>query len=262
MLRVVGCITQEHDLGFVALACLVCLLATNTSVRLLGLPSRRRTSGRARSAPAPPSWRSASASGPPISSASWPSAPTCRSASTLPLCVLSLVLAIVATAIAFAIMRGTRLQRCGLDHRQRAYPRGRNRRDAFRRHAVLAGTGRDPLRSRTCRRFAVPGRLLLDRRHGAAGRRAAGWAAIFLTLAVAFTHFIAMGAVTLEPGRRRWPTPLAIPSSVLAMATGGCVLPDPRPGRRRLVFDQHFTGRLAAGGAPLSRRWPTQPSKV
>ncbi len=29
-------------------------------------------------------------------------------------------------------------------------------------------------------------------------RRAAEWAAIFLTFAVAFTHFIAMGSVTLE----------------------------------------------------------------
>src|ERR1700733_830708 len=35
MLRVVACVTQYHDQGLVALACLVCVLATNATARLL-----------------------------------------------------------------------------------------------------------------------------------------------------------------------------------------------------------------------------------
>src|SRR3954451_3256020 len=35
MARVVGCITQHHDLGFLALACLVCILATRACTHLM-----------------------------------------------------------------------------------------------------------------------------------------------------------------------------------------------------------------------------------
>ena len=107
MLRVVGCITQDHDLRLVALACLVCLLSAHTSARLLN-PRRdvEQEGARALHAPQqPPSWRSMHwASGPPISSACWPSARTSRSALTCTvLCILSLVLSIAATAIAYTI---------------------------------------------------------------------------------------------------------------------------------------------------------------
>jgi diguanylate cyclase (GGDEF)-like protein/PAS domain S-box-containing protein len=47
MLRVVGCLTQDHDLGLVALACLVCVMTTNASTRLLTSQRQNGASRRA-----------------------------------------------------------------------------------------------------------------------------------------------------------------------------------------------------------------------
>ena len=102
MLRVVGCITQDHDLGLVALACLVCLLSAHTSVRLLN--PRRDVEQGARAI------RTATAILA-FSTGVWTThfiamlafRPDIALSFDVPLCILSLVLSIAATAIAYMI---------------------------------------------------------------------------------------------------------------------------------------------------------------
>lgn len=102
MLRVVGCITQEHDLGLVALACLVCLLATNTSLRLLGShqdgyqQQRVTRTGAAIMAFSTGVWATHFIS----MLAFRPGVPV---GFDVPLCILSFVISIAATAVAFTI---------------------------------------------------------------------------------------------------------------------------------------------------------------
>ena len=102
MLRVVGCITQDHDLRLVALACLVCLLATHTSVRLLN-PRHQADQ-----------WAGVIRSGTAILAFSvgvWTThfigmlafRPDMPVSFDVPLCVLSLLLSIAGTALAYAI---------------------------------------------------------------------------------------------------------------------------------------------------------------
>ena len=110
----------------------------------------------------------------------------------------------------------------------------------------LRGAGDDPLRSGAWSRFRpLHGRLVHRHRDGAAGRPIRRWAAIFLTLAVAFTHFIAMGSVTLDPVGGAGATPLAIPRAELAMATVGACFLILTLALAASILDQHFTRRLA-----------------
>src|ERR1700760_763355 len=102
MLRVAGCLTQDHDLGLVALAALVCLLATFTSARLL----------QERDGDDPRRWRirtaaSAVAFGTGVWNLHFISIlafrPTVPFGFDLPMCILSLIVMIGAASIAFTI---------------------------------------------------------------------------------------------------------------------------------------------------------------
>jgi diguanylate cyclase len=244
MLRVVGCITQDHDLGLVALACLVCLLATTTSAHL-AIPRRDGEQ-----------WPRAIRTGTGILAFSigvWtthfisilafrPNVPVTFDA---PLCILSLVISIVATTIAFSIV-----------------PRVRGAKAATIASGLTLAAGIGAMHFVGMRSLLVPGVIHYDPDLVIASlcldifcsvlamallaRRAAGWAAVCMMFAVAFTHFVAMGSVTLELTGEMATAPLAIPRSVLAMAIGTAFFLLLALAITAAVLDQHFTSRLAA----------------
>jgi diguanylate cyclase (GGDEF)-like protein/PAS domain S-box-containing protein len=244
MLRVVGCITQDHDLGLVALACLVCLVATNTSARLV---TPRRTGEQ---------WPRAIRTGAGILSFSigvWTThfismlafRPDVAASFDVPLCILSLIVSIVATFVAYTIR-----------------PREPGAIAATVASGLVLAAGIGAMHFIGMRSLRVPGVILYDpglvvaslslgavcsiAAMGLLARRAAGWASVFLTLAVAFTHFVAMGSVTLELAGGTAVTPLAIPKSDLVLAaTGACFL-ILILALTASILDQHFTSRLAA----------------
>jgi diguanylate cyclase (GGDEF)-like protein/PAS domain S-box-containing protein len=170
-----------------------------------------------------------------------------------PLCILSLVVSIVATAVAFKL----RPTEGGRGTSAVASDRGTS---AVASGLVLAA-GIGTMHFLGMRSMRVPGTIhfdpdlvvaslvlgamcaiiamrLLQRRRGA-------WAAIFLMLAVAFTHFVAMGAVTLDVTDGAGVPPLAIPKSELVMAIGGACVLILALALAASMLDQHFTSRLA-----------------
>jgi diguanylate cyclase (GGDEF)-like protein/PAS domain S-box-containing protein len=243
MLRVIGCITQEHDLSLVVLACLVCLLATNTSVRLLGPRSggdrQRRLirTGAAIMAFSIGVWTThfigmlAFHLGVPVSF-------------DVPLCILSVVLSIVATTIAFMIR-----------------PRIPGSTSSIIASGLVLAAGIGAMHFVGMLSMEIQGVIHYDLDLVVASlslgalctiaamallsRRSAGWASIFLALAVAFTHFVAMGSVTLDPAGVPDVTPLAIPRSELALATVGACLLILALALAASIFDQHISRRLA-----------------
>lgn len=210
MLRVVGYITQNHDLRLVALACLVCVLATSVTTRLLvphsgqtGQQSGIRT-GAAIVAFSTGVWTTQFIS----MLAFRPDVPT---SFDVPLCILSLVLSVVATTVAFTI---------------RPREPGATALTVASSLVLIAGIGAMHfLGMRSLRMAGVihfdPDLVIVSLFLGALCmiaamwllvHRAAGWAPILLTLAVVSQHFIAMGSVTLQRMGGVAITPLAIPS--------------------------------------------------
>jgi diguanylate cyclase (GGDEF)-like protein/PAS domain S-box-containing protein len=243
MLRIVGCITQDHDLGLVALACLVCLLSAHTSARLLN--PRRDVEQGARTI------RTATAILA-FSTGVWTThfiamlafRPDVPLSFDVPLCVLSLVLSIAATTIAYMIR-----------------PRERTDHAAIVTSGLTLAVGVGAMHFVGMRSLHVPGIIHYDpdlvvaslslgtlcsiTAMGMLVRRATVWASIFLTLAVAFTHFVAMGSVTLELVGGMAVTPLAIPKSELVMAAAGACFLILTLALTTSVLDQHFASRLA-----------------
>jgi diguanylate cyclase len=242
MLRVVGCITQHHDLGLVALACLVCVLATNASARLLtsrggdASPRRGVQIGAAVLAFSVGVWAThfigilAYHPGVPFSF-------------DVPLCIFSLILVLGATTLAFTLDR--RMQ-------------GTAPMIVIRGVILAAGIG--AMHFAGMRSMLTPGTLHYDAdlvvAALAAGtvfsiaamdllaRRRPGLASVFLTLAVASTHFIAMGSVTLELVAGAEIPPLGISLSALAGATVGASLLIMTLALAASVVDQTHGNRL------------------
>jgi diguanylate cyclase (GGDEF)-like protein len=243
MLRVVGCITQHHDLGLVALACLVCVLATNATARLLtnragyGFPRRGVQHGAAILAFSVGVWAThfigmlAYHPGVPFSF-------------DVPLCIFSLILVLGATTFAFTLDQ----------HMQGTAPT-----TVIRGVILAAGIG--TMHFAGMRSMLTPGTLHYDAdlvvAALAAGtvfsiaamdsltRRKAGLASVFLTLAVSSTHFIAMGSVTLELVAGAEVPPLGISLSALAGATVGASLLIMALALTASVVDQRHGNRLA-----------------
>jgi diguanylate cyclase (GGDEF)-like protein/PAS domain S-box-containing protein len=252
MRRVVGCILQDHDLGLVALACVVCILAANTSIRLLGA---RQDEDR---------WQRAIRSNLAIlafSTGVWTThfismlafrhgVPVSTEASDAPvsfdvsLCILSLVLAILATAVAFTI----------------GWRQASTRMSIVSSGLVLAA-GIGAMHFVGMRSMHLPGTVHYDPDLVVASvslgafwavaamwllaRRSTGWAAVCLTLSVLFTHFIAMGSVTLELVSGMEVSPLALRKSELVMATSGACFLILALALAASMFDQHMATRLA-----------------
>jgi diguanylate cyclase (GGDEF)-like protein/PAS domain S-box-containing protein len=243
MLRVVGCIVQDHDWGLVALACLVCLLATHTSVRLLN-PRRDGEEG----ALAIRTGTAILAFGTGV----WTThfigmlafRPDIPLNFNVPLCVLSLVLSVAATAIAYTIR-----------------PRERDDYAAIVASGIVLAAGIGAMHFVGMRSLLVPGIIHYDidlvvaamvlvtvcsiAAMAMLARRAVVWASVLLALAVAFTHFVAMGSVRLELVGGMAVTPLAIPKSELVMAAAGACLLILTLALTASALDQHFASRLA-----------------
>jgi diguanylate cyclase (GGDEF)-like protein/PAS domain S-box-containing protein len=243
MLRVVGCITQAHDPGLVALALLLCVLATTTSLRLL-VPRRNDNQQNIR-------FRLATAILA-FSIGVWTThfigmlafRPGMPVGFDLPLCLLSLLIAICATTVAFTIradkggiaasfiVRGLVLAAgIGAMHFVGMLSMHVPGVIHYDTDLVIASLSLGSL-------CAITGVWLLD-------RRALGWAVAALTLAVAFTHFVAMGSVSLDLAGGMDTAPLAIPRSALVTATGGACVLIMTLALTASIFDQHFTNRLA-----------------
>jgi diguanylate cyclase len=240
MLRVVGCIMQEHDLGLVAVACLVSLLATNTSASLLG-PRHdgdpwQRVARIATSVIA-------------FSTGVWtthfismlafrPALPVSFDVSR---CVLSFLLSVGATAVAFTIRQ-----------------RGSGGPASIVSSGLVLAAGIGAMHFVGMGSLQIPGVIHYDPNLVVAAlvigalctitamrlMTARFGAGLFLTLAVASIHFIAMGSVTLEPMAGTSVAPLAVPKAVLVLATGGASFVILILAIAASVFDQHFTGRL------------------
>jgi diguanylate cyclase (GGDEF)-like protein len=162
----------------------------------------------------------------------------------IPLCILSLALAITGTAVAFTI---------------RPRDRGAKPPLIVASGLVLAagiGTmhfvGMGSMRLNAILQFdpgLVAASLLLGAICAVAGMwllasQARVWAAVALTFAVLFTHFVAMGSITLCQADGLVVPQLGLPKSELVMATtGGCLL-ILALALIASVLDGHFTNRL------------------
>ena len=244
MLRVVGRITQDHDLGLVALAFLVCLLATTTSAHLV-IPRRDGEQ-----------WPRAIRTGTGILAFSlgvWTThfismlafRPNVPVRFDVPFCILSLVVSVVFSSIAFSIA-----------------PRGQVSNAATIASGLILAAGIGAMHYVGMGALRAPGIIHYD--HGPIvvavfvtalcsiaamailARRAAVWTAIVLTFAVTITHFITSGSVTLELTGAMPDAPLAISRSDMAMAIGSAFVLLLAMAVTAAVLDQHFTSRLAA----------------
>jgi len=268
MLRVIGCITQEHDLRLVGLALLVCILATNTSVRLLMHgASRQDAHGRA--------WTGAAMVA--FSCGVWTThflgmlafLPDLPSTIDVPLGILSLALVAVPAQVAFSLWARLPAGRQVVSDRMASWHKASGRL-ARRRLAswclatavgLLIDAGIGLMHFVGMRSLRMPAAIHYDPGLVAASlglgavcsvaairglqhKRAAS-AAMLLTLAVVAVHFLGMGAMTLEPVGALDAGAPSIPKSLLAIATGGgCLL---ILGLALLAFrlDQHVSTRLA-----------------
>ncbi len=222
MLRVAGCITQHHDLGLVALALLVCVLAANASVRLLisrdGAGSRRYGFRNGAAIVA-------------FSAGVWAThfigvlayRPGVPFGFDVPLCVLSFALVAGATVLAFRMGR----------HRPATAMM------SVARGSVLA-IGIAAMHFTGMIALEIPARLHYEPSlvgmalvSGAAFAIAAMWllargslilTSLFLTLAVTATHFVAMVSVILEPTGNPDVASAGVSQITLASATGGAAL--------------------------------------
>jgi diguanylate cyclase (GGDEF)-like protein len=244
MFRVVGSITQNHDLGLLALAGLICALAAHTSIRLLrpaGDNALLRSTIR--------DWAAVVA----FATGVWTTHFTAMLAFhpdmpvsfDIPLCILSLALAIIGTAVAFTI---------------RPRHRGASPLMIVASGLVLAAgigamhfVGMASMRVSAILQFdpgLVVASLLLGAICGVAGMwllaaQAQVWAAVSLTFSVLFTHFVAMGSITLCQADGLVVPPLGLPKSELVMATTGACLLLLALALIASILDGHFTRRLA-----------------
>ncbi|WP_428487507.1 bifunctional diguanylate cyclase/phosphodiesterase [Rhodopila sp.] len=223
MLRVIGCVVQKHDLGLVATALLVCILAALTSVRLLARGASSQTG-------LPTAWVAAAAVT--FSCGVWTThflgmlafVPGLPFTFSLSLCALSLAFIALPSRIAFglwidrprswsmAIIAGLSIN-AGIVMTHFAGMRSL-RLPAVIHYDLVPIVVSLILGALLC----IAAIRMLDRTHTVP-------AALLLTLAVSSVHFIAMGAVKLEPVAGTDVIPMSIAKSTLAILTvGGCLL--------------------------------------
>ena len=223
MLRVVGCITRDHDLRLVVVACLVCVLAAVTSARLLAprrdgdRRQRRVDTGAAIVAFGTGIWATHL-----ISMLAF--RPEVPASFDVPLCVLSLILSIGATALAFTIR-----------------PREPGHRAWIIASGLVLAAGIGAMHFVGMASVRVPGVIHYDLNLVAAAlflgafctiaatwllaHRAPSWASVLLVLAVVSVHFIAMASVRLELVGGMEVKPLDIAKSGLVLMTAvACIL--------------------------------------
>jgi len=255
MLRVVVCLTQQHNLWLVAVALLVCILAISTSMRLI---SRGMASGPNEH---PMAWISAAATT--FSCGVWTThflamlaySPGVPSTIDIPLATVSLGLMAVPAQVAFTLWA-----------RRLAGPRMTSGRADAWWTAIIAGLlidgGIGMMHFVEMHSLRVPALIHYDRDLVAAAlglgallviaavrsldRAQLAPASLLLATAVATVHFVGMGAVTLQPVSGIEVAPLTIPRSALAIAAGGGCLLILAVALLAFRLDRHLTSRLAA----------------
>jgi len=242
MLGVVERIIPDHDPGLITLACLVCILAASISVHLLG--PRRDEDGRQRAI-------RVGAATLAFGIGVWAThfiamlafRPALPVSFDVPLCALSVVLTIAATAIAFALALRERTTRVSIVSSGLVLAAGIGAMHfvGMRSMRLLGVMHFDPA--------LVIASLALGGVCSVAGmwllaRRAVGWASVLLTLAVVVTHFVAMRAVTLDPEGGIAVVPMTIPKMELIVTIGGACFLILVLALAAAIFDHHFTRRL------------------
>ncbi len=243
MIRLIGCIAEDHDPRLIILACMLCVLAANTSVSLLG--GRRDDSRRQRAL------RSAGAVLA-LGIGVWAThfigilayRPDLSIGFDGPLCVLSLILAIAVIAAAYTIVSkddATRLR--------------------IAASGVILTAGVGAMHFAGMQATLMPGTVHYDLPVAAAGlglgalfavaamamlkRRRNGWATVFLTLTVVFIHFIGMGSMTLDLADTIPVAAIGVPRSELALAAGVAALLVISLTLAASWFDRHVASRFA-----------------
>jgi diguanylate cyclase (GGDEF)-like protein len=243
MARVVGCITQHHDLGLVALACLVCILATRACTHLMlnrpcnEAPQRTIRLGGAILTFSVGVWATHF-----IGILAY--RPGALFGYYVPLCVLSLVLVTGATTVAFT-----------LGQRENAsvtidIARG-----------LVLGSGVALMHLVGVLAVMVPGRFHFQAGIVAASlaigvacaigamalltRQRPAMASLLLTFMVISIHFIATTSVTLEPVTGIAVPSLGISQLALAIAAGGASVLIVILALAASILDQHHNSRLA-----------------
>jgi diguanylate cyclase len=247
MLRVVACVTQYHDPGLVALACLVCVLATNATARLLTPSNSGEINQRAiRLGAAIATFSTGIWTTHFISILAY--RPGVPFGFDVPLCIFSLVIAIGMTGLAFTF-----------NPRPESMPGSVVSVVVIR--GVILGGGIGMMHLVGMRALLVPGILhhQLDLVVTSVGmgtlgavvamwlmtRRRPGWASVFLVLAVVSTHFIATGSVTLERIGDPASFPVGLSRPMLAIATSGAFLLIVALALGATILDQRHGDRLA-----------------
>lgn len=243
MLRVVGSITRDHDLWLVALGCLLCIATANTSLRLLnpaaeGEPWQRTVRA----------GTSILALGTGIWTAHFVSMlafhPTLPVSFDVPLCMLSLVLCITATAIAVRLRPRQPDATASIFASGLILAGGIGAMHVIGLHSLLLPrvVHYDAHLVIAC---LILGAVCALAAMALLARQAAGWASVLLTLAVALPHFVASASVTLQPIGSAAIAPVGIPRPVLVIAAAAAALLIFGLTSAVSLLDRHVTRRLA-----------------
>jgi diguanylate cyclase len=246
MLRVFGSITQSHDPGLVALACLICVLATNASARLLTPDKSNESDQRAiRLGAAVTAFSTGVWATHFISILAYRPVPL---GFDVPLCALSLAIAIGMTSLAFTF--GPRRGHTPWSGLTIAVARG-----------VILASGIGMMHFVGMQALVLPGVLhhqpdlvVASLGTGTLGAVTAMWllprgrpslASVFLMFSVVSTHFIAVGSITLGHTGDLVPSPPDVSRSILAIATTGAFLLIVALALAASILDEHHGNRLA-----------------
>ena len=243
MLRIVECITQDHDLGLIAVACLVCVLATYVTTRLLA------TVRDSKAVLQQPRLIAATAA---LAAGLWTThfigllafRPDLPFNFSSPFCLLSMGSSVIAASVALLI--GTRENQSKL---------------TLVGGGLVLGCGIMLTHLAGVRSLLLPGLARYEAGPLAAAfvlgcglavaamvflvRRQVAMACALITLAVASIHFIGMASVTLSLSAGAPLTPLAVSKTVVAIAAAGVGLLIVSVAFVGSLFYQHFSDRIA-----------------
>lgn len=211
-------IAQDHKLGLTALAFLVCLLAANTSLRLLGLRDRGEhrhgivLTGAAILVFSTGIWTTHFTGMLAIS-------PDLPATLDVPCYLLSLGLSIVATAAAFTTRSRARNIKGSVIASGLVLAIGIAAMHFISIHAMQT-SGKINFNVVSVAVSWLAGAICAITAMGLLARGSAGWASVCLALAASGTHFAGIGAITLKSGQMD-AVSLVVLKSQLIMVTGG-----------------------------------------
>jgi diguanylate cyclase len=240
---VVGWITQYHDPGLIALACLVCALAATTTARLLSPRETGQGPRRAiRLVAAVMAFGTGVWATQVISVLAY--CPVAPSGFDVPLCLLSLALVIATTSLAFMVAPRPGNTVVSFVASGLILTIGIAATHVVGSHALL-GPGVHHERPGLVAVALCGSALCAVAAVGRLTRRSPGMASVFLTLAVIFTDFIAIASITLERLDRFEVPPVGASRLVPAIAAAGVCLTILALALAAFVLEEHHGHRLA-----------------